>query len=444
MPSMASISNWNNTRLGDLLTIKHGWPFKTAFISENLTGKPIVVNIGNFKYTGGFRFDTTKVREYDGKYPREYELKPGDILLVMTCQTSEGEILGVPARVPDDDRVYLHNQRLGKVIVTCPGKVDPDFLYWLFLWSKFNRWLFNSSSGTKILHTAPKRIEGFEFDLPSLSEQYAIASILGSLDRKIELNQQMRNTLEAIAKATFKHWFTDFEFPNEEGKPYKSSGGGLVYSEELGKEIPKGWRVGELEEFIDLDKGLSYKGEFLSDKGTPLINLGTIAPGSGFIYEGLKHYTGKHKERQLVKAGDIVIANTDITQKREVLGSPAVVPPYLGSEKVLFTHHIFAVRIKSFLPVSFIYYLLQTKGYKDRVKGFATGTTVLALPRDTVLALPFAVPDKTVVERFNALFSLICQRTNTSNMQSRHLARIRDLILPRLMSGKIRVPVEVR
>src|SRR6266700_2847155 len=119
----------------------------------------------------------TRVREYRGEYPPDYELQPGDILVVMTCQTSEGEILGVPARVPDDGRTYLHNQRLGKAKVTRPDRIDSDFLYWLFLSSELKRWLFTSSSGTKILHTAPERIESFEFKLPPLSEQHAIATI---------------------------------------------------------------------------------------------------------------------------------------------------------------------------------------------------------------------------------------------------------------------------
>src|SRR5205807_2300846 len=165
--------------------------------------------------------------------------------------------------------------------------------------------------------------------------------------------------------------------------------GEMVFNEELGKNLPKGWTVGKLGQFIDLEKGLSYKGDLLSDDGIPLINLGTMAPRAGFIHEGLKHYIGEYKDRQLVTAGDIVIANTDITQRREVLGSPAIVPPYFESKKALFTHHIFAVRNKSNLPTSFVYHLLQMEQYRNRVKGFATGTTVLALPKDAVLDFGF-------------------------------------------------------
>jgi type I restriction enzyme, S subunit len=158
--------------------IEHGWPFKSELFTEERAGRPIIVSVGNFRYTGGFRFAETSVKEYRGTYPKQFELAPDDVLLVMTCQTAGGEILGIPARVPDDGQVYLHNQRLGKVVVRDRTRVSLDFLYWLFLWDHFNRELATSASGTKILHTAPSRIEAFNFLLPPISEQRAIAEIL--------------------------------------------------------------------------------------------------------------------------------------------------------------------------------------------------------------------------------------------------------------------------
>jgi type I restriction enzyme S subunit len=170
----------------------------------------IVVNIGNFRYSGGFRFQETTVREYRGDYPKEFELKPSDILLVMTCQTAGGEILGIPARVPDDGRSYLHNQRLGKVQVTRPDLVDQNYLYWVFLSGEFNRELFLSATGSKILHTAPTRIENFKFRRPPLEEQRAIAHMLDSVEQKLDLNRLMNETLERISRALFRSWFIDF------------------------------------------------------------------------------------------------------------------------------------------------------------------------------------------------------------------------------------------
>src|SRR5882724_6907111 len=214
---------WQRVTLRDLIRVKHGWPFVGNLCSDTLTGRPIVVNIGNFRYTGGFRFDETTRREYRGEYPKEYELRPRDILLVMTCQTPGGEILGVPARVPNDAYLYLHNQRMGKVVVMRPDLVSDEYLYWLFLWRDFNEELVASSTGTKILHTAPSRIEAFPFPLPGLDEQRAIVAILDALDNRVELNRRMNRTLDALAQALFKSWFVDFD-------PViaKTTGGALV------------------------------------------------------------------------------------------------------------------------------------------------------------------------------------------------------------------------
>jgi type I restriction enzyme S subunit len=200
---------WPQVRLGDVAGIAHGWPFVGELCSEELSGKPIIVSIGNFRYTGGFRFEETRVREYQGDYPKEFELSPHDILLVMTYQTAGGEILGIPARVLDDGRTYLHNQRMGKVRVKRPDLIDEDYLYWLFQWSDFNRELSLSATSTKILQTAPTRIEAFRFGCPPLPEQRAIAAVLGTLDDKIELNRQMNEMLEALAQGLFKAWFVD-------------------------------------------------------------------------------------------------------------------------------------------------------------------------------------------------------------------------------------------
>ena len=208
---MAGDGRWRSVSLGELISVKHGWPFRSELFSEELSGHPIIVSIGNFEYTGGFRFDQTTVKEYRGEYPRDYNLNAGDVLLVMTCQTSGGEILGIPGRIPDDARTYLHNQRTGKVVLKRGDLADINYLYWLFLWQEFNQELLASSSGTKIVHTAPSRIEAFTFDLPQRSEQEAIAYVLDTLQNKIELNRRMNQTLEALARAVFKCWFVDFD-----------------------------------------------------------------------------------------------------------------------------------------------------------------------------------------------------------------------------------------
>jgi type I restriction enzyme S subunit len=192
------MGEWTRGRLSAVLDVLHGFAFSSKGMSEQLTGDPIIVSIGNFDYRGGFRFGSTKVREFKSAYPAQFELTPGDLLVVMTCQTPGGEILGLPGIVPCDGRDYLHNQRIGKVVVN-ETLLDKKFAFYLFLSSDVNRQLVASATGTKILHTAPARIGQVEVNLPPLYEQKAIAAVLGALDDKIAVNERIADAASDLA-----------------------------------------------------------------------------------------------------------------------------------------------------------------------------------------------------------------------------------------------------
>jgi type I restriction enzyme, S subunit len=281
------VDEWRKVRLGELARIEHGWPFQSELFSHELSGRPIVIGIGNFDYSGGFRFDSTALKEFHGEYPAAYDLHPGDMLLVMTCQTAGGEILGIPARVPDDGRRYLHNQRLGKVVVTNPTLVCPEYLYWLFLTPEFNRHLVNSATGTKILHTAPSRIESFEFMLPPFHEQRRIAGIFGALADKIALSRRMSQTLESIASALFKSWFVDFDpvRAKVDGRdPGQTNDIAGLFPDSFDDadvgEIPKGWRACGLDEIAGFLNGLALQ-RFPANDGPalPVIKIAQLHAG---------------------------------------------------------------------------------------------------------------------------------------------------------------------
>jgi type I restriction enzyme, S subunit len=224
---------WRLARLGDLVSIEHGFAFKSKFFSGSACDVPIVVSVGNFDYSGGFRFGSTAIKGYVGEFPDRFRLVSGDVLLVMTCQTQGGEILGIPGRIPDDGRVYLHNQRLGRVVFDHKEQLDPDFAYWLFLNPAFNRTLCRTATGSKILHTAPSRIEAYAFALPPLGDQRRIASILSALDNKIGSNRRLASLLEETAAVVFRARFVDFV--------------GVEDFEETERgRIPVGWKTGTL------------------------------------------------------------------------------------------------------------------------------------------------------------------------------------------------------
>lgn len=409
---------WHEICLGNVMSIKHGWPFKSELFSEELTGNPIIVSIGNFEYTGGFRFDSTKNKEYRGEYPSEYELSPGDILLIMTCQTSGGEILGIPARVPNDGRIYLHNQRTGKVVITRPDMIDTDFAYWLFRWPRFNNELFLSASGTKILHTSPSRIESFRFSLPPLPIQRRIAAILGALDDKIEVNRRINRTLEALAQALFKHWFVDFG-PFQDG-PFVETALGMV---------PAGWGVGKLDDVAKVNPSTIRKGQ--EPKEIIYVDISSVSTGQIDDFLSMSFADAPSRAQRLVKHGDIIWAAVRPNRRAFSLIQ------YPDEKLVVSTG--FAVIRPERVPYSYIYSVLSTQEFTDYLVSRATGAAYPAVNSKDFKLAPVLIPKSDVIKDFHRYVEPWLEQKYILQQEIRSLAATRDYLLPRLLSGEIAV-----
>jgi type I restriction enzyme S subunit len=290
-------------------------------------------------------------------------------------------------------------------------------------------------------------IRSFSFDLPPIDEQGAIARILGALDDKIELNRQISQTLEATARALFKSWFIDFDPVRAKLKGRSTSlpshlddlFPGKLAESEIG-DVPSSWSVGTLETFFDAVKGVSYKGSGLSDEGTPLHNLNSIYEGGGYKYEGLKHYNGDHRERHRVVAGDVIVANTEQGHDRLLIGYAAIVPKMFG-QKGIASHHIYRLRPKPVSPLTarYLCMLLNSPEMHDIVSGYANGTTVNMLPIVGVQKPQIVVPPSGLVRAFDSLSLSILDRREQSFLESETLVNLRDTLLPKLISGELRI-----
>lgn len=433
-------SPWHEVALGDLIQVRHGWPLVGNLCSDCLTGCPIVVNIGNFRYTGGFRFDETTTREYRGEYPASFALQPGDILLVMTCQTPGGEILGIPAQVPDDGRTYLHNQRMGKVVVVRPDLVRNDYLYWLFLWRDFNEELVASSTGTKILHTAPSRIEAFRFPLPSIREQGAIADVLNILAEKIELNRQMNKTLEATARAIFKSWFVDFEPVAAKAADRRLAGVGSQSADVFPNgfqgspvgSIPNGWAVSRIGDEVRVVGG-----------STPRTNEPTFWEG------GAIHWA---TPKDLATLTDPVLLDTERRITREGLGqiSSGLLPVgivllssrapigYLAISEVAtaVNQGFIAMVCAGRLPN---YYVFQwAREAMDEITSRAGGTTFAEISRASFRPILVLVPDEPVLRAYVEVVRPLYEKIVSNVQESRALSTVHEALLPKLFSGELR------
>ena len=252
---------------------------------------------------------------------KKFSLKAGDVLIART-----GNTIGVNIFIDSDLRSVFNNGLI--CIKANTQKIQSKFLYYLFK-TRFFEWHIKSIAyGTSTQpNMQSESLLRFSFNLPPLDVQNEILKTLSCLDAKIENLRRQNETLEKIAQTLFKHWFIDFEFPNVDGKPYKSSGGEMVPSE-LG-DIPEGWRVGTLGDYIYVKHGYAFKGEYITTEETEQILLtpGNFKIGGGFNDSKYKFYSDEYyPDEYILKKKDLTITMTELSKEGDTLGYPAFIP----------------------------------------------------------------------------------------------------------------------
>jgi type I restriction enzyme S subunit len=421
---------WSVVEVSDFVDIKHGYAFKGKFFTDE-ENENVILTPGNFHIGGGFKDDKFKFTTED--YPLDYILKKGDIVVTMTDLSKKGDTLGYAAKIPGSNKKkYLHNQRLG-LLQFKSNAINRDFLHWALRTKRYNWFVVGSATGSTVKHTSPSRIKLYKFACPTdLKEQQAIAYTLSSLDDKIELNRRMNVTLEQIAQAIFKQWFIDFEFPDGNGQPYKSSGGEMVESE-LG-EIPRGWEVKELKNFgnIICGKTPSKKIHDYYEDGT--ISFIKIPDMRNKIFP-------IDTEDKLSKKGAEAIYKKKVPANSVCVSCIATVGLVCLTNEEAYTNQ----QINSIIPVSSVspYYLyFAMKELYEKLHLWASGgSATLNLNTKQFSGIKIVMPPADVMVKFDDQNDSIFKKTLCNSVESKVLSQTRDLLLPRLMSGKIRIPV---
>jgi type I restriction enzyme S subunit len=284
--------------------------------------------------------------------------------------------------------------------------------------------------------------------LPSLQEQKSIAHILSTLDDKIELNRKTNETLEAMAKSIFKSWFVDFDpvRAKAEGRPTGLSAEisdlfpDSFEDSELG-EIPSGWSISNLDDFIHLDSGLPYKGLLKGTGEAHLLTMGCADRALRFKSDGVHSYPSSIPARHLVNPGDIVICSHDLTQAREQLGAPFVVPDNFSGRIAAAATNTFIVRQKSPSTTEYLYQIFRSNGFREQMIASAKGSVILHISKESVLYYSFASPGSDrLISAYQSATDGMTQKIQEIGKGIYTLATIRDALLPKLISGEIRIP----
>ena len=411
------MSKWPIKSLKSRIHVKHGFPFKGEFFSD--IGDYIVLTPGNFYEEGGFKRQAGKEKFYTGEIPEDYLHKKGDLIVAMTEQAVG--LLGSCAIVPESG-VYLHNQRLG-FITTDEDEVLKNYIYHLFKTKAVREQIRLSSSGSKVKHTSPERIYAVKAPLPPVDEQRKIVRILDLLDTKIELNNRINTELEAMAKTLYDYWFVQFDFPDANGKPFKTSGGKMVYNAALKREIPEGWQAKQLSEIANITMGQSPDGESYNEEAQ-----GTIffqgSTDFGWLFPTVRKYTTA--PARMAKKGDILLSVRAPVGDMNIANNDCCIGRGLS-----------ALNSKADFDGFLFYVMKYFKQVFDRRN--TEGTTFGSITKDDLFSLKLAYPDEALLKRYDDTVSNYNKIIFKRSLENQTLIELRDYLLPMLMNGQVTV-----
>ena len=380
---------WKEVRLGDVCNIITGFPFPGKKYSK----EGIRVVRGDNVTIGNLRWDTEKDKRWNEPFDKTeyYSLQANDIVIGM-----DGSRVGKnKARIKEEDLPLLLAQRVA--CVRHNELAEQDYLYYNIFSKKFIDYVNSIHTGSAIPHISQKQIEDYKILLPNLETQRRIASILSSLDRKIELNNKINADLEEMAQAIFKNWFVDFE-------PFKD---GKFVDSELGM-IPEGWKVGTLEDLITIKYGKDHKK--LEDGTFPVYGAGGLMRFvNSWLYDG-----------------------------------ESVLIPRKGTlDNIMYVCEKFWTVDTMFFSVPKMDYVMKYVYNYIKRFDFSKMNEGTSVPSNTAARLnkmPILIPTHEILEMYDETLCPIYNKRKMKDKESRTLSLVRDTLLPRLMSGELEVP----
>jgi type I restriction enzyme S subunit len=346
--------------------------------------------------------------------------KRGDI--VITHRGTVGQISYIPENSKYDN--YVISQSQFRVSLK-RDLVDPVYFTYYFHTDEGQKRLlsFKSHVGVPALAQATTNFRLLEFPLIPLNEQQKIAKVLSDLDAKIELNNRINNELEAMAKTLYDYWFVQFDFPDANGRPYKTSGGKMVWNQELKREIPEGWEVGELKDIANITMGQSPPGESYNEEGNGMIFYqGCTDFGNRF--PTIRKYTTS--PTRFAKQGDILLS------VRAPVGTMNI-----AKEECCIGRGLASLNSKDNC-ISYLFgVMVNLKQIFDRRN--VDGTTFGSITKDDLFSLQVIKPSKEVLLQFNKIVNPCFEKQNKLEQENQELASLRDWLLPMLMNGQVSV-----
>jgi len=415
------MEEWKEYRLGEVISIAGGFTYKGNLIGK---GHNYLLGMGCVSFNENFL--DKGARQYDGDCPDRFYAYPGDIVLATRQQSDNLPILGMPAIIPS--KYEGHKMIVGANLYRVDIKdksFNNRFLYWLLKTPSYVNHIRSCQSGTTVRMITKANIEDYIFYAPDKTTRDHISDFIWALDDKIEVNRKINENLEQQAQALFKSWFVDFE-------PFKN---GEFVESELGM-IPKGWRVGTLGEYCKVRSGFAFKSTWWTNEGVPVIKIKNITDNGNLEMLDCSFVSKEHaalaKEFQTIE-GDLLIAMTGAT-----IGKYCIVhdnSKYCVNQRV----GKFFLGNEPLKKLPFIFLNLKQSSVHDEIINRGQGSAQPNISGGDIETLKVVIAPDVVISNFNVMLYPSFKKMISNQQESRRLSELRDTLLPKLMSGELKV-----
>ncbi len=421
--------DWQQMKLIDVADIKLSNVDKKTKLNERTVRLCNYTDIYKNSFINSDLVDEFMVASCSENEYEKFILKKGQVAI--TKDSEKRDDIGIPSYIEED----LQNVVLGyhlALITPDSNKLDGRFLnYWLNT-KQSKRYFENNAGGSGQRCTLVLDIiKSIPVSIPKLIEQKLITKVLSDLEAKIEVNNKINQQLEAMAKTLYDYWFVQFDFPDKNGKPYKSAGGKMVYNEELKRDIPEGWEVKKLGDACRIVRGASPRPikDYIRDEGLPWIKISDATKSDcRFILETKQFIkkAGESKTRVL-EPGALILSNS---------ASPAI-PRIVQLKSGIHDGWLLIENFKHNLTKEFLYQYFLTE--RARILNFGTGSIFKNLKTDYIKDLNIVIPKSEILAANLKKVTDINSKLLNSYNQNQKLTELRDWLLPMLMNGQVTV-----
>jgi type I restriction enzyme S subunit len=402
----------SRVRLGDIADIELGKMLDAEKNKGDL--HPYLANV-NVRW-GSFDLDDLPLMRFEDDETERFLLRPGDLVM---CEGGEPGRCAIWRGEVSDVRYQkaLHRIRPHE-------NVDVRWLYYWFLLQGRMGGLNQYINQTTIKHLVREDLKNVQIDLPTLDEQRRIAGVLSAIDDKIENNRKLMAELEATARLVYDEWFVRFDFPDEQGRPYRSSGGKMIWNDQLKREIPAGWRCGCL---ADFSRYSDKKIEALQLDERNFVSADNMVKNYGGLVDS--DYVPSEGSVVAFEKGDTLFSNIRPYFKK------ICIAPFDGGCSA----DILALKPLGDSSRAFVYLTLTQEWF---IRAIVTGAKGSKMPRgdkDLIMALLFAAPPMDLLSEFQIVMSPFVNEQSAAEMENRRLSSLRNWLLPMLMNGQANV-----